>query len=89
MKPEVMDNVWGLLSRHDMTRDSDNELIYWYIVDVCGIPMNRKLFRKMPNFESITRARRKIQTKNNFPADIITQRHRNINRDEYRKWSIK
>jgi len=71
------DKVEHILKACPNTRNSDKELIIKYACQFLDRPKNfADAIRKMPSFESITRARRKIQESGIYMADKKTQEAR-------------
>lgn len=84
----VTDNIRYLLGNSEKARNSDNYLIYLYIKDILGIPLIYELFEKFPSFESITRARRKIQAEGYFlPTELSVIQARKKEQEKYKQWA--
>lgn len=96
----IQDLVFEALSEEPETRSNDKALYRSVIekvavikdIDITGINMldfvvNRDFYR-LPNQESVTRARRKLQQKHDFlQADENVRAMRGLREEEYKDWS--
>ena len=82
---ETMIVVENILKRHQGTRDSDKALILEYLLQETDLKnesyelknrIAKAVYTQMPSFETITRARRRIQESGSYRSTLSTQNGR-------------
>lgn len=92
MMKDHMNVVEAVLKAHPETRDDDMKLYVWIISEICPEVMKQPFAKVLwyhnnhglPSYESVTRARRKLQEKN---PELRGKKYekRMMNQDEYIK----
>ena len=93
MNELVKDRVEVLLERYPETRESDQVLYAEYVCMYAEFEytelIDKMLSREAPNFETIGRARRKLQAENpNLRPPKEVQEHRKIAERKWGEWAI-
>lgn len=88
-KENITNKVKNILEKYPLSRDDDYYLVWMYWTD-CGknkqILLDYQTFKNLDNWDSITRARRYLQEKNeNLRGEMYSKRKKleEINRDIY------
>lgn len=83
---KVSDKVEAILTEHKDARSDDKLLLYHYYNDIHGLTNLSEIAKaSCPSFESITRARRKIQAEGRLLATDETIEARWFEEGEYRR----
>ena len=85
---QVQTKVENVLDESVKARNSDKELIKRFASMYCTSFFFWDLVDEMPAFETITRARRKIQAEGRFLSDKIIMKQRAENETLVRDWSV-
>lgn len=82
------DKVRRVLERYQGARDNDMRLYYLYMREnITGFNATWEDFKNMPNFNTMSRARRKLQENGDYPATTNAQKERDKKEQEVRQWA--